>query len=592
VRVASKDFGENKILAEMFALLITETDIPQIRMIPYGNTFDLQEALKAGDIDLYPEYTGTGLAMMGVPTISKGDEALKTVRDLFSPYGVSWLDPLGFNNSYVLTMQTDLAARMGIEKIGDLVAHSAEIVIGCEEEYLARPVDGFTALVRRYGLTPEPEVVIAEDREQLYRNLVTEKTDVAVVQRTDPQIEEFGLEVLPDNLDFFSAYEAAPLVRREVLNRYPALEATVDQLSGKISNETMRELNRKVELDGLEPRTAAIEFLVQNDLLSRRPPETPGRRLVVAMPPSDYRSSMLARALDAVRRAVPNRQVEVQHFSFPADALLEGSAFIAILGAEHFFQVRTNALPEKIVDIEAVAPIGFRSVHLIRPKTDLTELPFHGIQRLGVGPPYGSSHRVAQILLDGYGRSKEITTVTGETEVQIETMKKDNLDGLLLMTFPGDARITLLLENTQFTLQPIRAWDDPGRQYKYPFLRLSRISEEIYPGLENAVETIGAQVVFAGPNPREAALGDGDPVSGLRTQRQRIPRGVKEALATALGQREAIDPTLPGERVTTVTARGKQKPLNPAPEVSLITAAFLIGLGVFFYMLSKKKSAG
>jgi hypothetical protein len=146
----------------------------------------------------------------------------------------------------------------------------------------------------------------------------------------------------------------------------------------------------------------------------------------------------------------------------------------------------------------------------------------------------------------------------------------------------------LLLDDERLPLQPISGWKNPGRQYKYPFLRLARISKETYPGLGNNVETVGAQVVFAGPSPAEPSLGDGDPVSGLRTQRQRIPPAVREALVTALGQREAIDPTLPGEAVSTVTARKKQKPLNPAPEVSVITAFFLIGLFAFFYRLSKK----
>lgn len=575
----------------MFALLASEAGVPETRMIPFGNTFDLQEALKGGEIDIYPEYTGTGLAMMGVPTISSGELALQKVRDLFAPYGAVWLDPLGFNNSYVLTMQSDLAARRGIKEIGDLVGVSSEIKIGCEEEYLARPVDGFQPLVRRYGLTPEPQVVIAKDREQLYRDLVTQKTDVAVVQRTDPQIEEFGLDILADNLDFFSAYEAAPLARQAVLNRFPKLREAIMELSGKIDNETMRELNRKIELDGLEPRTAAIEFLVQQGLLSRRPPETPGRRLVVAMPPSDYRSGLLARALESVRRAVPNRQVEVQQFHFPAEALLGGRAFIAILGAEEFFSVHAGGLPEVVKDIEAVAPIGFRSVHLIRLKDQInqaTKNPFQGMERLGVGPSHGSSQQVARILLEGYDMNKSVELVSGKTSDQIAEVATGELDGLLLMAVAGDARVTMLLENQRLGLQPITKWDNPGRQYKYPFLRLTRIAEETYPGLKQAVETVGAQVVFAGPSPPEPSIGDGDPVSGLRTQRQRIPRGVREALVKALGQREAIDPTLPGERAPLISARGKQKPLNPAPDVSAITALFLIGLGAFFYKLSKK----
>lgn len=587
VRIASKDFAENRILAEMFALLAQEHGVSVERNIPYGNTFDLQEAIKEGRVDLYPEYTGTGLAMMGVPAVSEEEEALRTARELFRRFDLEWLDRLGFNNSYVLAMQSDQAVRMDISRIGDLAGKAGEVRIGCEEEFLVRPVDGFPALVRRYGLSPEPETVVASSREDLYRKLVAGRIEVAVVQRTDPQIEEFNLTLLEDNLNFFPAYQGAPLARRAVLVNHPDLEGILNRLDGRISNETMRELNRAVELDGLEARAVAAEFLVREGLLERDPPELERRVLTVAVPPADQRSRLLAQALEAVRRVFPNRRVEVSFTPDPGADLYNGNAFIAFMGAEHFFSVSPGRLPQVRDDVEAVAPVGHRVIHLVRRRSDRRKEPFSGVRRLGVGPEGGGSAQVAGILTDAYGVGEQVEVVFGRVSEQARAVGSGALDALLVMAAPGDAETMLILENRSLALQPISGWNRSDRQYRYPFFRLARIPEALYPGLDESVETVSAQVVLAGPRPETLAIGDGDPVSGLRARRQPIPDGVKRSLVDALGIKEAIDPALPGESVSVVTARRDVLPVNPSPLVSALTALFFLALGCFFYMLSR-----
>lgn len=178
--------------------------------------------------------------------------------------------------------------------------------------------------------------------------------------------------------------------------------------------------------------------------------------------------------------------------------------------------------------------------------------------------------------------------VNGRVEDLAAQVLNKEIDGILTIASPGDAQMVRVLSQDRLVLQPISDWDSLDRQYRYPFFRLARISSGIYPGLAEPVETVSSQVVLAGPRPDKPVFGDGDPVSGLRTQRQAIPRGVKQSLVKTLGVKESIDPTLPGERLTVVSARKDVQPINPAPEVSLITALFLAGLGFFFYRLRRR----
>jgi hypothetical protein len=145
-----------------------------------------------------------------------------------------------------------------------------------------------------------------------------------------------------------------------------------------------------------------------------------------------------------------------------------------------------------------------------------------------------------------------------------------------------------ILDKTRLALQPMSQWDRLDRQYRYTFFRSTRVAPDLYPGMSSPVDTIGTQVVLAGPAPQEPVLGDGDPVSGLRTQRQNIPWGVKESLAAEIGTTESIDPMLPGERITLVSSRKDIQPINPAPEVSVLSAVFLVALGFFFFRLARR----
>ena len=261
---------------------------------------------------------------------------------------------------------------------------------------------------------------------------------------------------------------------------------------------------------------------------------------------------------------------------------------MAMLGAESFYSVQPGQLPELKENVEALVPVGFRAVHLIKRDTRITPMPFGGIKELGVGPQGGSSEQAARILLDAYGLNEDIKLVNGDPEELAQSVLKGTLDGLLIMASLGDARMVRILDRTRMSLQPMSQWNKLERQYRYPFFRSTRLAVDLYPGMSEPVDTIGAQVVLAGPAPEKTVLGDGDPVSGLQTQRQRIPRGVKESLAAEIEATETIDPMLPGERITLVSARRDIQPINPEPEVSILSAVFLFALGLFFVRMVRR----
>ncbi len=584
VRIGSKSFAENRVLAEMFAALAREEGVPVKTYIPYGNAFDVHKGIIEDDLDLYPEYTGTALGMIGDSAPADEIEAMKRARERYDEIGITWLPGPGFNNSYVLVMQRDEAARLEVENVGDLTGLERPVRLGCTEEFLARPVDGYRPLIRRYGFSPEPDVSTVRERERLFGMLVTGEVEVIVAQGTDPQIEEFNLMVIEDNLEFFPAYECAPIVKDRVLARYPALEPALSKLAGKIDNAAMRSLNRKVDLDGMEAKAVATAFLVEQGLLDKEPAEERREELVVALPPDEARSKTVTRALKAIREAFPNRRVVLEDDTESGRALMTGEAIIAILGAEHFFDIDPGKLPRAREDIEAIAPAGFHAVHIIRPRRSVSSYCFSRVRKLGVGPRGGSGEKIARFLIDGYDETGDVKVVTGSFEDQLEAVYRGRLSALLVMDDVGQARIILALgDKPALALQPISDWRGRGREFRYPFLRQTRIPKDTYPGMREAVDTLGAQVVLAGPRPEERMLGDGDPVSGIRTQREAIPRGYKEALVKALDAKEAIDPTLPGERVSMVTARKEIMPVNPDPGVSLLTAVLMLVVGALLY---------
>ncbi len=270
VTIGSKDFGENIVLGEMLAQLVeAKTDLKVNRKLNMGGTFVNFEAIKKGDIDIYPEYTGTGLtAQLKMDVISDPEEAYKVVADEFqSQFGITWLEPFGFNNTYTLAVTDAVYQQYGLETYSDLVAVAPNLVFGAEHEFFNRQ-DGFDGLVALYGITFKGEP-LKMNVSLKYQAIGNGDMDVTDAFATDGPIRQYNLKVLKDDKGFFPPYYAAPIIRTETLDKYPQLKEVLNSLAGLIDDAAMTELNYKIDVEGQDVEAVAKEFLTAKGLLAQ-----------------------------------------------------------------------------------------------------------------------------------------------------------------------------------------------------------------------------------------------------------------------------------------------------------------------------------
>lgn len=260
VVVASKPFGESYVLAEMFAQILEARGIPVVRRPGLGATEIAFGALRRGAVDVYPEYTGTGLlAILGEAPPSDPGEAYRIVSERFrTRWGVRWLPPLGFENTYAIAVRPATADSLGLRTLSDLARVAGSLTAGFSPDFMGR-ADGLEGLRAAYGL--DPGSVRALYQAVKYQALAAGEVDVIDGYATDGQIARYDLVVLEDDLDFFPPYQAAALVSRRVAVERPDAIAALTELSGLLDEETMRELNRRVEVDGEEVSVVAAAAL-------------------------------------------------------------------------------------------------------------------------------------------------------------------------------------------------------------------------------------------------------------------------------------------------------------------------------------------
>ncbi len=256
VRVGSKSFTESYLLAEIAARVIeTAGEATVERKVGLGGTGVTYRALEHGDIDLYPEYTGT------IASAVLKDPGLKTVDDLRGPLAARGLvlgEPLGFANTYALAVRRDRARGLGLETISDLRRHP-ELTAAFSSGFLER-ADGWPGLRDAYGLGLADVRVV--EHALAYTALTSGKTDIIDVFSTDGQLTRVDVVVLRDDRRFFPEYAAAFLARRDFTARFPRTWARLQQaLGGRIDDRTMSRLNARVDLDGRSFAAVAAEFL-------------------------------------------------------------------------------------------------------------------------------------------------------------------------------------------------------------------------------------------------------------------------------------------------------------------------------------------
>jgi osmoprotectant transport system substrate-binding protein len=255
--VGSKNFTEQVLLGEIFAQQIeTKLGARVVRKLDLGGTMLAHEALKGGSIDLYPEYTGTALTeVLKQSILSEPRAVFDAVRDAYHrQWQMAWLAPLGFNNTFAMVVRRD-------EKVAALseAASAHPWRLGMGYEFSQRP-DGLDGLLATYHLRLNGDPVTM-DLGLLYAALQSRKVDMVAANSTDGLISVLDVAVLRDDRRYFPPYECAAVVREATLDHYPGLRGALDQLSGRLSDTRMRELNYQVDGKHRPPAEVAAEFL-------------------------------------------------------------------------------------------------------------------------------------------------------------------------------------------------------------------------------------------------------------------------------------------------------------------------------------------
>ena len=283
VVVASKPFGESFILAEIFAQLLEARGLDVERRPGLGATEVAYRALRDGAIDVYPEYTGTGLiAILGAPPLQDRRAVFDTVqRELGRRDGVRWLPPLGFENTYAIAVRRETASRLGLRTLTDLSRASPSMTAGFTPDFIGRE-DGLPGLAREYGLRFAAVRPLAQALK--YRALSTEGVDVVDGYSTDGLIARYDLVVLEDDRRFFPPYEASALVGARLQREAPAAIAALTELSGRLDVERMRGLNARVEVEGESMTIVAADALRSLGLVDSAPGAARGTERAAGSP--------------------------------------------------------------------------------------------------------------------------------------------------------------------------------------------------------------------------------------------------------------------------------------------------------------------
>jgi osmoprotectant transport system substrate-binding protein len=267
IRVASKDFTEQFILGEMYALVLEDAGYRVDRRLNLGGTPVAQQALLNGEIDLYPEYTGTGLlTVLQLPVESNPQVVFDTVkREYDSQFNLVWLDPAPMNNTQALAMTRAGAQRLGIRTISDMVANASQLTMAGPPEFQERE-DGLPGLRLVYG-DFQLAAYQAIDPGLRYQALVQGQADVVVAFGTDGEIAAFDLVLLEDDRGMFPPYQVAPVVRSQVLDEHPDIALLLNTIAPLLTDTAMQRLNYQVSGEGREPSEVARDFLVEMGII-------------------------------------------------------------------------------------------------------------------------------------------------------------------------------------------------------------------------------------------------------------------------------------------------------------------------------------
>ncbi|MFN3429287.1 MAG: glycine betaine ABC transporter substrate-binding protein, partial [Candidatus Sericytochromatia bacterium] len=264
--VGSKDFTEQLILGELVAQTIErQAKLGVTRRFDLGGNL-AHDALVAGEIDAYVEYTGTALmAVLKQPPQTDPASVLKQVKtDYATRFNLTWTEPLGFGNTFAILVRADEAEKHHLKTISQAAALAPRWRAGFGQDFMSRP-DGYAGFARAYGLrfSGAPREM---DLSLTYRALKDGQVDLIAGNATDGLIARYGLVQLEDDRRYFPPYDAVPVVRQAVLDAHPALRGAFKRLGGVLTVDAMRELNFQVDGERRDPKAVVADFLTKRGL--------------------------------------------------------------------------------------------------------------------------------------------------------------------------------------------------------------------------------------------------------------------------------------------------------------------------------------
>jgi osmoprotectant transport system substrate-binding protein len=259
--VGAKNFTEQLILGELIAQQIeAKTQLPVERRFYLAGTYICQQAILAGRIDIYPEYTGTALtAVLKDKREGNRENVYQKVKEEYAQrFGLSVGPTLGFDDTFAIEIRGDDARRLGLKTISQAAPYTPQWRAGFGYEFMERP-DGYKGLVATYGLqfAGPPRIM---DLGLIARALKNKQVDLIAGNMTDGLIPTLDLFVLEDDLHYFPPYEAVPVMRQDMLARHPEVGQALDALAGKISDDDMRRLNYAVDGEHRDVKDVVREF--------------------------------------------------------------------------------------------------------------------------------------------------------------------------------------------------------------------------------------------------------------------------------------------------------------------------------------------
>ena len=267
INIATKPMTEGYILGQMLTELIEQDTDLKVNMTTGvgGGTSNIHPAMLKGEFDLYPEYTGTSweavLKKEGSYDESKFDELQKEYKE---KYNLEYVNLYGFNNTYGLAVNRDIAEEYNLKTYSDLAAVSNNLIFGAEYDFFERE-DGYKELQKVYNVDFKKKIDM--DIGLKYQAMKDKKIDVMVIFTTDGQLAISDVVVLEDDKKMYPSYRAGTVIRSEILSEYPELKPVLEKLNNILDDKTMADLNYQVESEGKKPEDVAREYLQEKGLL-------------------------------------------------------------------------------------------------------------------------------------------------------------------------------------------------------------------------------------------------------------------------------------------------------------------------------------